>query len=408
MNCPQCNEKINDNVLICPHCKARVAEDLAKNELELAKKNAIDSVGAMFHSPLQLIVTIAITLIALASLLSIIPGGIGYIMIPATVFEILTAVTAWKVYTQKGALDPANVRKMQRYPKAMQVYSVISTVLIGIVCGIVFIVMCFVKSALGKVAGWLGDAADFIGAGGDLVGVDGAGDGVDFLSNLVSGSAAFIFILGCGVIVLVMWLAITYAKAWKHTSDHYVLLAGRLASRSSGMIGVSSVKMWYVAVLSLLCGLMMVMASPAIGVGCIGAAIYLICNDFLFRAIEKKYAVGMEQVRAAQDKLTKATNDTKKEIARQREAIEAERRELQLKAEQEQRRLEAEKQRKEEARREQEAEQQRQQQQMFQNMMAQMMAQSMAQSMNNMNNAPAQPAAPQPSNPPAPADEEAK
>lgn len=145
-----------DDALICPECNARVMQQMHEERVAIATQRVKDVYNSSFSSTPFLIYAICISIIAaggVAVLISelIAMGFLGifsmaFSAIPV-VFAALSAVAAWKLYSNKdNELLESNVKKLGLYPAFNQVIGIILTVLMALITVLWFIMTPYITS----------------------------------------------------------------------------------------------------------------------------------------------------------------------------------------------------------------------------------------------------------------------
>lgn len=367
MYCPTCNKEIADNALVCPNCKERVAEQMQSAKLAALTAKKTDEAKKVFNSPLFLVNFIFLAIVSLFGVirflsalgngtLSIILGLVGAL---PTTFAIISAICAIKLFANKDQLDAGAVSSLAKYPKVMQVFSMIYTVISGIIGAVILYLVVIATKAINSTTGFIAD----LGLGYEV------GEILDLIDGSVTTIAVIIFMLVAFVIAFFILSFICYKKI----NSYYSMLGKAVGGEAYNTKQNPPVVLSFIcAVVIAIFGLILIKASFVYAALWIGIAGYLITGALATKKIKVAEDALAGEIAEAQNQLAYIHNETVAAIAAEERVAAAAQNQQQM-----------------------------QQQQMMQQMMAQMMAANAAAAQA----APAAPAAEPAAEPAAPTQE---
>ena len=103
MNCPNCNHLITPGELICPACKARVAQMAQEEKLRDLAFEPVNKLKEFFSGKAFLVYSILLTVIAVAALADTFTFGqnVGGIFVTLNVTSVVVAIFALRIVLKK-------------------------------------------------------------------------------------------------------------------------------------------------------------------------------------------------------------------------------------------------------------------------------------------------------------------
>ena len=156
MNCPCCNSPLTEKEIVCPACKARVAQLAQEAKVhKLSHETGVSCLKGL-RERIFLIYSVFLSVITIFAVADVVTGFLHFdlseiiniaVSLALAAFTVVSAIAAWKIYIlRNGDVDSKNVRMLTIYPKLQIIINIAKSVMYGVSMIPLGIVLLFARS----------------------------------------------------------------------------------------------------------------------------------------------------------------------------------------------------------------------------------------------------------------------